>query len=105
MDKLSNFTEAEQTTVLRFVQILAGEMNTAKKAPAAFSMDLTEDESVAQAGQHAREVAARRAANQGGRYLVDATDEDKEIRAGIKDWLRRTSRLKYYGVRDEKAIK
>lgn len=96
MKSLKDFTDEETTTVLTFVQMVAGEMP--KKAPAVTFLDLTEEESVAQAGEAARQLAERRRNNHGGRFLVDTTEEDKEIRASIRDWHRRTGRLRLYGV-------
>ncbi len=97
MEKLNSFNERELQTILKMTRILSDE-HAAINAPASFSLDLTASESEAQAERQALELAARRKAGHGGRFLVDADNESKDIRAGIKDWMRRTRRLKKYGV-------
>jgi hypothetical protein len=95
---LNNFSDAEQKTVLKFVEALV-DGESSKSTTASFNIAMSDDESLAQAEQQARNLAARRKTS-GGRMLVD-DDETAAIRTNIRDWFKRTKRNLKYGIADE----
>lgn len=77
---LNNFNQSELTTILRFTKAIANKNNADF-----FELDA---EPLEEVERTAKAIATRRNSGYGGRVLIDVTDEDKEIRAEVRKYLR-----------------
>lgn len=92
---INTLTQRDQELLLRFTKAVV-EASAAKNAPAVFSLDMDDETSLREASERSQELARRRRNNQGGRFTVDVTEEDREIRSQVKAFLRRSG--KKYGI-------
>jgi hypothetical protein len=97
---LNKLTDKEGELLVGFTKAVIDEVNRQRDDPVAF-LEMTDSESERQITEQSRLLAERRREGRSGRFIADATSEDRQIRAGIKDWMRRTGRLRKYGVIEE----
>lgn len=90
MKSLKDFTESERATVLKFTQILAGEMPT--KAHVDFDLDMNDNQSEAQVTEQVNQLVERRKTS-GGRSYRDNSEEGVAIREQVRKYLRSRKQL------------
>ena len=96
---INTLTDKETQLLLRFTRA-AVDAVAKKDAPVEFNFEMDDQTSLRQATAQANELADRRRNGRGGRSMVD-DQETASIRADLKAWMRRTGRLKKYGVDEE----
>lgn len=86
MKNLKQFSESEQKTILKFTEFL---VDRTQDLNADFSEMKADEGSLIEAEQSARAYA--KAKNNGKRFHSDfgASDSEKEIVQGVRDWIRR----------------
>ncbi len=89
---INKLTQSEQDLLLRFTKAVV-DVSATKDAPAVFSLEMDDETSLREASERSQELARRRKAGQGGRFTVDVTQEDHDIRSQVRAFLK--SRKRY----------